>query len=108
MSKAIEEGRIVLHELKGVNIKVDFFLGSREELLKNSGRITYSVCWEAVDVRVDTIAVVEQISDLDFRFNTQQLVIDDHIISGEVLDFNLEADENGLITACCKILIGGD
>ena len=108
MSRAIEENRVVLHELKGVNIKVDFFLSSREELLKSSGCVTYSVCWEAVDVRVDTITFVEQISDLDFYFSTQQLVIDSHVISGEAIDFNWEADENGLITACCKILISND
>ena len=106
MRKVIEEDRIILHELKGVNVKVDFFLGTRQELLNNAKCIAYSICWRGVDIRVDLITFTEQISELDFYFSAQQLFIDDHIISGDVIDFRWEADEKGLIIAYCKILIG--
>ena len=106
MSKAIEEDRIVLHELSGVNIKVDFFLCTSEDLLKDTRYTTYSICWEAVDVRVDLITFTEQLEELDFQFNTQQLIIDDHVVSGEVVEFNCEAGEQGIIQVLCKILIG--
>ena len=108
MKRAIEEDRIVLHELRGVNVKVDFFLGNRAEMLNQTGCISYSICWETVDLRVDMITFTEQLSDLDFYFSTQQLIIDDHVISGEVVDFRCEADDNGKIIAYCKILIGRD
>ena len=106
MRRAIEEDRLVLHELKGVNVKVDFFLGTEKEFLDRVGCIAYSICWEAVDIRVDMITVTEQLSELDFYFSAQQLFIDDHVISGDVVDFRCEADENGRIIAYCKILIG--
>ena len=104
MRRVIEEDRIVLHELRGVNVKVDFFLGSHKELLDRTG-ISYSICWEAVDLRVDMITFTERLSELDFYFSAQQLFIDDHVISGDVVDFRCEADENGKIIAYCKILI---
>ena len=106
MRRAIEEDRLVLHELRGVNLKVDFFLGTRKELLNNSKCIAYSICWKGVDVRIDLITFTEQLSELDFYFSAQQLFIDDHIISGDVIDFHWEIDEAGLIIAYCKILIG--
>jgi hypothetical protein len=106
MRRAIEEDRLVLHELRGVNLKVDFFLGTRKELLDNSKCIAYSICWKGVDVRIDLITFTEQLSELDFYFSAQQLFIDDHIISGDVIDFHWEVDETGLIIAYCKILIG--
>ena len=106
MRRAIEEDRLVLHELKGVNVKVDFFLGTRAELLNNAKCIAYSICWKHTDIRVDLITFTEQLSDLDFYFSTQQLFIDDHVILGDVIDFNWEVDEAGLIIAYCKILIG--
>ena len=108
MRRAIEEDRLVLHELRGVNLKVDFFLGTRKELLNNSKCIAYSICWKGVDVRIDLITFTEQLSELDFYFSAQQLFIDDHIISGDVIDFHWEIDEAGLIIAYCKILIGRD
>jgi hypothetical protein len=108
MSRAIEETRVVLHELKGVNLKVDFLLGTRKDLLENIDCLTYSVCWAIVDVRVDAITVTERVSGLDFCFSVQQLIIDDHVISGEVIEFKEEVNEHGVITICCKILIGRD
>ena len=106
MKKALEEDRLILHELRGVNLKVDFFLGTHAELLDNARCIAYSICWKNVDIRVDLITFTEQLSDLDFYFSAQQLFIDDHMISGDVIDFRWEADETGLIIAYCKILIG--
>ena len=108
MKRAVEEDRLTLHELRGVNIKVDFFLGTRKELLDKSKCIAYSICWKNVDVRVDTITFTERISDLDFYFSAQQLFIDDQVISGDVIDFHWEAGEAGIIIAYCKILIGRD
>lgn len=102
----LEEDRLVLHDLRGVNLKVDFFLGTREEFLDRQKCIAYSVCYESVDVRVDQITLSEHTYDLDFYFNTQQLFIDDHILSGEVVSFRCERGNEGQLTACCKILIG--
>lgn len=107
MRRAVEEDRLVLHELRGVNLKVDFFLGTRKELLDNAKCIAYSILWRGVDVRVDTITFTEQISDLDFYFSGQQLFIDDHVITGDVVDFRWESAGNKII-AYCKILIGRD
>lgn len=104
----LEEDRLILHDLRGVNLKVDFFLGTRKEYLEQQKCIAYSVCYDSVDVRVDQITLSEQISDLDFYFNTQQLFIDDHVLSGEVISFHCEKGHENLLTACCKILIGRD
>ena len=103
----LEEDRLILHDLRGVNLKVDFFLGTREELLQQQKCISYSVCYDSVDVRVDQITLTEQLSELDFRFCQQQLFIDDHILSGEVVSFYCERGPEN-ITAYCKILIGRD
>ena len=86
---------------------VDFFLGTREELLDQQKCISYSVCYESVDVRVDQVTLSEQLSDLDFYFTTQQLFIDDHILSGDVIKFYCKQEED-LLIAYCKILIGRD
>jgi hypothetical protein len=94
--------------LKGVSLKVDFFLGTRKDLLDRSKCVAYSICWRGVDTRVDLITSTEQLYELDFYFSTQQLFIDDHIISGDVIDFHWEVDENKKILAYCKVLIGRD
>lgn len=104
----LEEDRLVLHDLRGVNLKVDFFLGNQKEFLDRDGCISYSICWNTIDLRVDLITVTEQLSELDFYFSTQQLFIDDHVISGDVIDFRCEANDDGKIIAYCKILIGRD
>lgn len=101
------EDRLILHDLKGVNLKVAFFLGTREEYIKQARCIAYSVCYESVDVRVDQVTFVEPLYDLDFYCISQQLIIDDHIISGEVLDFRFEQTTAGLI-ASCAVLLGRD
>ena len=101
------EDRLILHDLKGVNLKVAFFLGTREEYLQQAKCIAYSVCYESVDVRVDQVTFVEPLYDLDFYSISQQLIIDDHVLSGEVLDFRFEQTTDGLI-ASCAILLGRD
>ena len=103
----LKEDRLILHDLKGVNLKVDFFLGTREEYFKDQKCISYSVCYNSVNVRVDQITLTEQLYDLDFCFITQRLIIDDHVLSGEVLSFRCEKID-GLLTAVCKILLGRD
>ena len=103
----LKEDRLILHDLKGVNLRVGFFLGTLEEFLDRARCISYSVCWDSVDVRVDQVTVSEQISDLDFYYQTQQLHIDDHTLFGEVIDFRCERSDTGL-TASCTILLGRD
>lgn len=104
----LEEDRLILHDLKEVNLKVDFFLGTRKEFIEQTKCIQYSVCYESVDVRVDQVTYCEPLFELDFYHNTQQLFIDDHILSGEVVSFYCEQTNSGLLTAYCKILLGRD
>lgn len=103
----LEEDRLILHDLKGVNLKVSFFLGTREEYLENAKCISYSVCYDSVDVRVDQITYKEPLYELDFYYNSQQIFIDDHILSGDVISFNCEQTDSGLV-AYCIILLGRD
>ena len=104
----LEEDRLILHDLKGVNLKVGFFLGTRKEFIEDTRCIAYSICWESVDVRVEQVTLVEQLSGLDFHFNLQQLFIDEHTISGEVLSFGCERNPDGFITVSCIVLLGRD
>ena len=103
----LEEDRLILHDLKGVNLTVGFFLGTREELLNDERCISYSICWDSVDVRVDQVTVSEQISELGFFFCHQQLFIDDHLLSGDVISFRIDQSSSGLI-AFCTIALGRD
>lgn len=103
----VVEDRLILHDLRGVNLRVGFFLGTREEFLKDTKCISYSIYWESVDVRVDQVTLTEQLSELDFCFSTQQLIIDDHVIVGEVVSFRCKKVE-GVITASCTVLLGRD
>jgi hypothetical protein len=103
----LEEDRIMLHDLKGVNLKVDFFLGTRKEYIEDTKCISYSICWDTVNVRVDQITLSEELSELDFYHVTQQLIIDDHVLSGEVLRFRCDKID-GVLTAYCKMLLGRD
>ena len=103
----LEEDRLILHDLKGVNLKVNFFLGTRKEFLENKKCITYSVCYDSVDVIVDQVTYMESLYDLDFYYISQQLHIDDHTLSGDLIDFRCEQTSSGLI-AYCIILLGRD
>ena len=103
----LEEDRLILHDLKGVNLKVSFFLCTRKEYLQGTKCISYSVCYDSVDVRVDQITYMEPLYELEFYHISQQLYIDDHIISGDVLDFRCEQIDSCLI-ASCVILLGRD
>ena len=104
----LDEDRLILHDLKGVNLRVGFFFGTREDLQKDTRCISYSVCWNSVDVLVDQVTVSEQISELDFYYSRPRLFIDDHKLSGEVVGFTTELGENNILTASCTILLGRD
>jgi hypothetical protein len=101
------EDRLILHDLKGVNLRVGFFLGTREEWIRDTKCIHYSICWDTVDVRVEQLTVSELISELDFFHTTQQLIVDDHVIAGDLLEFRCDKI-SGVITASCTILLGRD
>ena len=103
----LEEDRLILHDLRGVNLTVDFFFGTREDLIGGTQCIDYSVCWKSVDVRVDQVTVSEQISELDFFYSQQRLCIDDHVIAGEVVRFQCEKIDE-VLTVSCTILLGRD
>lgn len=104
-SMTLEEDRLILHDLRGVNLKVDFFLGTREEYLENTKCISYSVCYDSVDVRLDQVTYLEPLYDLNFYHSAHQLFIDDHTILGDVISFRCEQTNAGLI-AFCTILLG--
>lgn len=95
-----DDYQIILHDLRGVNLTVGFFLDTEIPL--------YSICWNKVDVRVEQITITEMIHELPFTCNTQQLFIDDHLLTGEVLDFRCETGSNGSIQVYCKIVIRWD
>ena len=92
-----DECQLILHDIKGVNLTVGFFLDTETFL--------YSICWNKVDVRIEQLTITEPIQELPFTTNTQQLFIDDHLITGEVLDFRCELGSDGSIQAYCKIVI---
>ena len=104
----LEEDRLILHDLKGVNLKVDFFLGTRKEFVERTKCIAYSVCYESVDIKVDQVTYLEPLYGLDFFFSIQQIFIDDHMVSGEVINFCCEPTNNGILIASCTILLGRD
>lgn len=91
-----DEYQLILHDVKGVNLTVGFFLDTDTYL--------YSICWDKVDVRVAHTSITETIRELPFTSNTQQLFIDDHLITGDVLDFRCERGGSG-IQVYCKIVI---
>jgi hypothetical protein len=95
-----DEYQLVLHDIKGVNLTVGFFL--------DTDTFMYSICWNKVDVRVEQLTITELIQDLPFTTNTQQLFIDDHLLTGEVLDFRCERGSDDSIQAYCKIVIRWD
>lgn len=103
----LAEDQLILHDLRGVNLKVDFFLGTKEEYFNQQKCIAYSVCYESVNVRVHQVTVSEQICELDFYSVTQQLIIDDHQLSGEVINFRCDKIDDNLI-ATCTVLLGRD
>ena len=103
----LEEDRLILHDLRGVNLKVNFFLCTRKEYLENTKCISYSVCYDSVDVKVYQITYKEPLYELDFYYNSQQLIIDDHILSGDLIDFRCEQINSNVI-ASCTILLGRD
>ena len=92
-----DEYQLILHDLRGVNLTVGFFLDTETFL--------YSICWNKVDVRVEQLTITELIQELPFTTIAQQLFIDDHLITGEVLDFRCELRSNDSIQAYCKIII---
>ena len=103
----LEDDRVILHDLTGVNLIVDFFLGTREELQQGTKCMSYSICWESVNVHLYSVTVTEQISELDFFYNIQQLFVDDQLISGDVINFMCD-NQNGNLTATCTIALGRD
>jgi hypothetical protein len=92
-----DECQLILHDIKGVNLTVGFFLDTETFL--------YSICWNKVDVRVEQLTITELIQELPFTSNTQQLFIDDHLITGEVLDLRCELGSDRSVQAYCKIVI---
>ena len=102
------EDRLIMHDLKGVNLKVDFFLCTLEEFLQDTRCISYSICWDKVDVRVDQVSYLEPLYELDFFYSAKQLLIDEQVISGDVLDFRCNQTSDGSLVASCKILLGRD
>lgn len=97
MKTELEDDRIILHDLRGVNLTVGFFLDTEISL--------YSICWRKVDVRVELCNFIEQVSEQSFPFSTQQLFIDDRKISGDVIDFRCEPGVDDIINVYCKIVI---
>ena len=103
----LEEDSLVLHDLKGVNLTAGFFLGTRKEFLDGTKCISYSVCYNSVDVLIYQVTLSEQISDIEFYSQTKQLYIDEHEVSGDVFSFRCEK-VNGILSAFCTILLGRD
>ena len=102
----ILEDRLILHDLRGVNLKVGFFLGSRQEFMDRQ-RVSYTLCWDTVDVRVDLVTCTEKISELDFFYSKQQLFIDDQILSGELVSFSCSKEEDKIVVHCI-LAVGRD
>ena len=106
MSAVLSEERILIHDLKKVNVKVDFLWDTKSELVDWNDCVMYPTFWTDVDVRVETLTFAEQLLGQVFVFNTQQLFINDQCISGDVLDFRCERDNSGKITVFCKVVVG--
>lgn len=96
----------VLHELKDINVKVDYFWSADNKLINWNEQVPLPVGWIRAKVKIDLLEFTEHFEGLDKTadFNVCRLFINETFI-GELLEAELKQTEHTEFYYC-RVCVG--
>lgn len=100
------EKREVLGTYPKVNVKADYYWDSHGKLIKWNSHVKEQRIWTNADVKIEVYSFTEQLIDNNYDFQTVQLYVNNHLISGELVNCVAKVDSTGKVTLHCKVTVG--
>lgn len=101
-----KEQVVVVKDFKDATLKVDYFWDSHGDLTNWNDLIKAPTFWPKANVQIRRYSFTENLLGKEFDFAMLQLVIDENIINGDILNYSVEVDENGTANLSCRLAIG--
>lgn len=105
-SSRTNEVRTVVEDYKGIIVRVNYYWDSHGELINWNSLTHDPLFWPRADVKINKYAFTESLAGADLDFTTYQLVVDNRIITGDVLDWKVETNESGALSLLCSVAVG--
>ena len=100
------EQKIIIGEYNKVALKVDYFWDAHGDLINWNEHVDEPTYLPWADIKIRKYSFVENLCGKEFYFVTDQLIVNDRVIAGDLLEYNLEKDESGFETLVCKLAVG--
>lgn len=92
----------VLAKYENINLKVDYFWDSHDQLILNNDFAEDPTSWTNVDVEI----LEEHIPVFGFEYVERQLYVDGKPINGEVNSYCKEYNPDGTCYVYCSVIVG--
>lgn len=101
------ENKETIVELKGVDLKLDFYWNNRGDLVSWNELTPEPNFYQDVDVKVVVYTFTEDILGGTYTFEVCQVLVNDEVVGSEVLNYLVSNDEEtGKVTVKCRVAVG--
>ncbi len=105
-STRINEHKVCLAAFEHVNVQVNYFWDSHGKLVNWNDATESPTSWTDAKVEIYRYSFTECLLGKTFDFQTDQLYINDKIISGDLFNYNKETDFDSKTTLTCSVIVG--
>ena len=101
------EKKEVIQTFSKVDVKVDYFWDNHGNLIKFNDSVKEPKSWSDVEVQLVLYSFTENLLGKSFDFQCRQLVIDDKVISGDLIDCIVNTGSSTQKTCLhCRVTVG--
>ena len=99
---------VTIAEFNNVNLQVSYYWDSHGKLLNWTAFVEQPKSWSKVNVKIEEYSFSQTFDFLNktMDFKKTQLLVDNELIFGEVVDMSCTRSRDGIITVGCKVVIG--
>lgn len=101
------ENKETIVDVKGADLKLDFFWNSHGDLINWNALTPEPNFYQDSDVKLVIYTFTEDILGGTYDFEACQVLVNDEIISGDVINYLIDEDEEtGKVTVKCRVAVG--
>ena len=92
--------------IKNANLIVDYFWDNHGEEVDWNDYTKQPTVFNNADVVINRLTIYQQVLDKVFEFESNQLVVNSTVISGDTTCVEVDLNNSGDLTVYCKVTVG--
>ena len=102
----IKDQTMTVRVFRNVSLKINYYWDSHGELINWNNLVQTPTFWSKANVQIRRHSFTEVLLNKLFDFTEDQLVVNDRLIPGDLINYIVDTDTDGNVLVTCDLAIG--